>query len=91
MNKTAKKVIRILAKVFLIIESVSRVLLIFPIILAFFAFKVIDLEDEKHVKAKLVWAIIFIALGIAPVAGTLMLVDSIFGLAKLNKTEEKAE
>ena len=92
MSDKAKKVIRILTKVFLIAQSVLKVFLIYPIILAFFAYHYIDDDTKENAIKKLVFAILLIAYTPIPtssIGGTLMLIDAIANLAKFNKEEKK--
>ena len=93
MSDKAKRVIRILTKIFLIAQSVLKVFLIYPIILAFFAYHYIDDDTKENAIKKLVWAIVLMAYFPLPptslIGGTLMLIDAIANLAKFNKEEKK--
>ncbi len=92
MTKELKGTLRLVAKIFIIVEAVMTFYLIFPVILGIFAYRYVD-DDNQEQNTRLVWAIITLIL-VSRVAGILMLVDTLVPTsdeAVEAKEEEKAE
>lgn len=90
MNKELRGTLRLVARIFIIIEAVLMFYFIYPVILGIFAYRYVDLEGEENKNTKLIWAILTLIL-VSRVAGVLMLVDIFVPDQEEKPAEEKKE